>query len=242
MVIAACLEVDKTMAQGRLAKVTVVIVNFKTHKLTQRCYESLQRVYPTIKTILIDNGSHDASTAHMKALLKNQEAHLRIKFLTSNVGHGPALHWGFQMADTEFVFALDSDCLVRCAGAIEGMVSRLQQKPLTYAIGWLRWVNFDGVAAAKGASHKGLSPYVHPAMSLYRRAMYYTLPPFVNSGAPAIFNMRYAHQRGLQVEDFPVKDYITHLIAGTRRMFGGRWNPKKNEKPRAWDAKQTYPI
>lgn len=230
------------MALGKLAKVTVVTVNYKTRHLVQKCYESLQRVYPTIKTILIDNGSHDTSTEYLRALLKNQEAHLQVKFLSTNVGHGPALHLGFKMATTEYVFALDSDCLVRCGGSIEGMVSRLDQKPLTYAVGWLRWVNVDGVAVAKGGSHRGLYPYVHPAMSLYRRATYFKLPPFVSSGAPAILNMLAAYKRGIQVERFPVEDYITHLIAGTRRMFGGRWAPKAHEKPRTWDAKQTYPI
>ena len=220
----------------------MVIVNFKTHKLVQKCYESLQRVYPAIKIILIDNGSHDGSTAYLKALDKQQSVHCITKYLPANLGHGPALHIGFQMATTPYVFALDSDCVVRVAGAIEGMISRLDQKPLTYAIGWLRWVNLDGVAVAKGASHRGFCPYVHPAMSLYRRDTYLQLPPFVSSGAPALFNMLGAYSRKIPVEAFPVKDYITHLIAGTRRMFGGRWNPRKNEKPRAWDAKQTYPI
>ncbi len=230
------------MALGKLAQVTVVIVNFNTRHLVQKCYESLQRVYPTIKTIIIDNGSSDGSVAYLKALLKNREVHLEVKFLLRNAGHGPALHLGFQMAYTKYVFTLDSDCVVRCAGSIEGMVTRLDQAPLTYAIGWLRWVNLDGVAARKGASHKGLSPYVHPAMALYRRVTYFTLPPFCSSGAPGIFNMYHAHKRGIKVERFPVKDFITHLVAGTRRMYGGRWDPKPHDKPRTWNAKKNYPI
>ena len=47
---------------------------------------------------------------------------------------------------------------------------------------------------------------------------------------------------GLKVVAFPVGDYVEHLVAGTRRMWSGRWDPKPGESAGPWKEKGNWPI
>jgi hypothetical protein len=51
-----------------------------------------------------------------------------------------------------------------------------------------------------------------------------------------------AETAGYLVKDYPVFEYVKHLVAGTRRMYGGRWNPETAERPGEWRAKDNHPI
>ena len=115
-----------------------------------------------------------------------------------------------------------------------------------YAIGWKRWV--DRVSGVPKEWHtdkhppEKFIPYIHPSAGLYRISMFHTLTPFIYHGAPCLDNMREASKRGLTVKSFPIRDYVTHLKAGTRRMYSGRWDPTERTKRKKWNAKDKYPI
>ena len=55
-------------------------------------------------------------------------------------------------------------------------------------------------------------------------------------------NMLDARKKGLKVQSFPIRDYVKHLKAGTRRMYGGRWDPKSSTPKGKWKEKANYPI
>lgn len=221
-----------------VADVTAVIVNFKTLWLARQAHHSLLRYYD-VPVVLVDNGSSDTATTQWV------QAHGGI-CNEQNIGHGPALHKAImERVKTPFVLTLDSDCIVQKGGWLEEMVDFFYGSK-AYAIGWLRWVDrWSGVPLEW---HTDKPPadqfvrYVHPAVGLYDVTKYKTLRPFAQLGAPCLWNMLDADAAGFIVKDYPVFEYVKHLVAGTRRMYGGRWNPETLEKPGEWRAKDNHPI
>lgn len=223
--------------------ITCIIVNFRTKRLTKQALTTFIKHYPSVHVTLVDNGSHDDST-NLVRQAGNVYSKVQAVLHDTNIGHGPAMHRAILSCDTDYVFTLDSDCIVNRGGFLERMLKRFIAHPSLYAIGWLRHVNpYTGVAAPPGrVSHTGLIQYVHPHAAIYDREKYLSLPPFSHSGAPCITNMREANKRNMRIESFPIDRYVTHLVAGTRRMYQGRWNPKKGEKPGRWNDDRNWPI
>lgn len=225
--------------------ITCVIVNFKTRKLTKQALTSFLDVYPNVPVDLIDNGSGDDSTSFIKQAEKVYPKVISTLY-DENIGHGPAMHRAITGAETKYVFTLDSDCVIDRGGFLQRMLDIAQTGAL-YAVGWRRWVDrFTGVAtkeqSIENPNKDHFVGYIHPCAALYNREMYVQLPPFDHYGAPCIVNMVEADRRRFMVHSFPIFQYITHLKAGTRRMYGGRWNPKEEEKPKAWTEDNDWPI
>ncbi len=222
----------------RLSDVTAIIINHKTLFLVQQAYQSLTSWYD-LPVVVVDNGSQDAAT---DAWVRSVGGML----LPDNIGHGPALHRSIQTLTTPYVLTLDSDCVVNRGGWLEQMLAYFHN-PQLYAIGWLRWVDrFTGVPLEW---HLDSPPpdrfilYVHPAVGLYSRDWYNRLAtPFSHHGAPALANMLAAEQQHAQLLAFPVFDYVTHLVAGTRRLYGGHWDGTTPHTQHAWSADDHYPI
>jgi glycosyltransferase involved in cell wall biosynthesis len=199
-----------------LADVTAVTVNYRTADLTKRCVSSFLMQYPQVKSILIDNGSQDDSTAYIRevaALHPNVSA----IFNQANLFHGPALDQGIRASETRFVFTLDSDCEIKSGGFLELMMG-LFQDPSLYAAGRLLLVDRFGFRLPPAS--KGGIQYVHPSAMLLERGKYAGLPPFEHHGAPCLQNMREAIKTGFTVSDFPVMDYISHDWRGTAGRYG----------------------
>jgi len=224
--------------------VTVIITNYKTYNLTRMAVESLCKFYARLPLIVIDNGSKDASTRYIMGLACNLNT--RVILNDNNIGHGPALHQGMLEAKTRYVLMLDSDCIVNKVGFIEIMYSWFVANPILYAAGWKRCVDaYSGVSTDDnvcGTGKEGFCWYIHPAVAMYDREKYITLEPFCNDGAPVLNNMRSAIAVGYGLEAFPVEQYVTHLVAGTRRMWGGRWDIGNTNPQKDWDPNGNYPI
>ena len=222
--------------------VTCVVVNYKTLHLTRNAIRTFRKHYPRVKLIVIDNGSGDESTEYIKTLLRKENITCILN--KNNVGHGPAIEQAIDNVSTRYVFLMDSDCEVYKGGFLEQMQKKLEETH-AYAIGWRRWVDkFSGVPREW---HIDTPPsnrfvkYAHPAASLYDLKKYRQLSRAEHHGAPLTANMRDAAAKGWDVLSFPIFDYVNHLIAGTRRMFGGHWDGT-NKKPREWKKKGSYPI
>lgn len=220
-------------------QVTVVIVSLNTYELTRKAADSLVRAYPDIHLVLIDNYSTDQTLEYL--LLCSQRKSTKCIQLEENVGHGPALHIAATTwTDTPYLFTMDSDCEVKVGGFLEQMLEHLED-PNVYAVGDLDYVNISS-----GQGHARIPvdspewvPYVHPYAGLYRLSMYKVIRPFIHHGAPALYNMEDAHAQGWKCVNFPIADYVTHLVAGTRRMYPsarGNWNPGQDQQPIPWVA------
>ena len=200
-------------------------MNYKTLDLTKVAVDSFTQHYPEIPLILIDNCSQDGSTNYLKGYYE-EHADATLVINNTNVGHGPALHQGILLSTAEFVFILDSDCLVLFRGFIELMLNAFISDPFLYAIGRLIYTNYNGVPYPNQHSDPVIklgTPYIHPFAMMLRRDRYLRLPPFLHSGAPAISNMRQAFVERVHIKHFPIYEYVRHYGAGTRKMFGGSW-------------------
>ncbi len=228
-------------------RITTIIVNYKTHALTQVCYESFRRFYPDVEVFLVDNYSRDDSTEYIYSLWDAGTEHLTCVFVSTNVGHGPAMARMIEAINTPFVFTLDSDCEILRGGLLENMLQEMDNNGNLYATGWLRWVDrHSGVPHAWHVDHppKGdkFIPYIHPHAALYRLSMYNQLRPFFDHGAPCLNNMLDVETKEYDLKAFELKGYVKHWIAGTRRMWDGAWHPKDNKRPKKWIANQNLPI
>jgi glycosyltransferase involved in cell wall biosynthesis len=206
--------------------ITALVVNYRTAELTRRCVDSLLAQYPTVQLLVIDNNSADESTAYVSGLATEHE-NVRVQLNDRNIYHGPALDQGLRLAQTPFVFTLDSDCEVFGSGFLEQMLSRFDD-PLLYAVGELRYKNRFGYTYANwdvdGRDRPAWIPYIHPYAMLLDRRKYLTLPPFIHHGAPCIKNMRAARRAGYVVRHFPVYEVVRHEHGGTSRAHGyGFW-------------------
>jgi len=230
------------------SQLTTVIVNYKTRKLTQACYESFRKFYPSIPIILIDNHSQDDSAAYVKSLDEHDEF-ISVVFHSTNIGHGPAMHQAIVDIATPFTLTLDSDCEILEGGILELMMQEFADNGKLYACGWRRWVDRKtGVPHEWNTSSPPKSPrfipYIHPYAAIYRLSMYAQLRPFADHGAPCLFNMVDAHDKGFALKPYKkeLDKHIKHWKAGTRRMFSGAWHPKDSTRPKAWIADRNYPI
>lgn len=226
--------------------ITCIIVNFRTKKLTQAAVSSWMREYPNVPIVLVDNASGDDSTDLCRKF-GEQHDHIRTLLNDDNIGHGPAMHRAIGSVHTSYIFTLDSDCEILKGGFLEKMLERLKDAERGYAVGWRRWVDKQSGVPIEWRLDSPpkadkFIPYIHPHAALYDLAKYTTLPAFFHHGAPSLRNMRRAHQVGYKLIPFPVKDYVKHWEAGTRRMYDGRWNPRASERPKPWKENQRFPI
>lgn len=216
--------------------VTGIVVNFNTKFLVKQAVQTFRKFYPSVPLIIIDNASRDGSAEWIRAR-ENDLA--RVVVNNKNYGHGPALDAGIMLCTTRYAFTFDSDIRFHHGGFLQLMQRAIDGK---YAIGWLRWVNHNGVAARGHIDKARLCPYVHPCFALFDVEIYKQLKPFVNKGAPCVDNMYDARKKGYSVGAFPFERYADHLIAGTRRLYMGHWWAK-DEKPRQqWNPDAKIPI
>ena len=82
-----------------LDDITVVVINYRTLDLTERCITSLRLYYPQVQLLVSDNGSADESTEYLRGLGK-ADPFARVILHKRNLHHGPALHHAVQAAGT----------------------------------------------------------------------------------------------------------------------------------------------
>jgi glycosyltransferase involved in cell wall biosynthesis len=225
-------------------QITTIVVSFNTEHLLRDCLTTFNQFYPDVPLIVVDNASQDGSAQFAQEFAAEREK-TTVVVNETNRGHGPAMHQAIIQTETPYFFTLDTDCIVNLGGFLQAMLTQLKASDL-YATGWLRWVNRTGVATRKQVvseeAKKSLTPYIHPCAALFDRQKYLTLPPFSHTGSPCTTNFWEARARGYRVEAFPIFEYVTHLVAGTRRLYGGRWNPKDDEEPNEWNERAQYAI
>ncbi len=89
--------------------VSIIIVNYKTHKLTANCIQSIVSCTSGVEyeIIVVDNASTDGS----KELFSSDST---IKYLYSeqNLGFGKANNWGTENACGKYLFYLNSDTIL----------------------------------------------------------------------------------------------------------------------------------
>lgn len=109
---------------------TVLIVNWNTRELLLACLASLAAHAPEAAVVVIDNASTDGSVEAVKA------AHPHVKLIANatNRGFAAANNQGLAVAETPFVWLLNSDTEIR-RGALEALEARLEAHPEVAVVG-----------------------------------------------------------------------------------------------------------
>jgi glycosyltransferase involved in cell wall biosynthesis len=216
-----------------LTDITALTINFKTPDLVYDALNTFRNYNPDVAHLVIDNGGCEASERRLSKM-HDKELITLVKN-TENVGHGLAVNQGIALIETPYVFLLDSDTRTEQGGFLEKMLERFEADPLLFAVGWLRKVGKTGVAYRdQSKAPADALGYVHPYACLLDVEKFRGLRPFNRSGAPALETMYDARERGYHVEDFPIQDYIWHKVAGTRGLYGGRFQIGTHEPPGKW--------
>lgn len=214
-----------------LEQITVIVPNYRTPKLIRRVVEGLLKFYPQVRLLLIDNNSKDSSRKYIRRIV-DRDHNIRAIFNHVNTGHGAAMHQGVLLSETRLVCLIDSDCIIKRKGALEGMASYFSD-PKVYAVGESVLVDAGGNTRREG------SLYILPSRMMIDRKKYLTLPSFNHHGAPAVLNIWGATASGYKLVNVPKLDkYIHH--PGQGRTKGGShrkvgipgWNPGKQYHPK----------
>ena len=189
-------------------RVTAIVVNFNTARLTRRCVKSVQCYYPQMPVVIVDNASN-----HMPEIERLNAECVAPRILKSSInrGHGPGLSAGVAEARTPLMLFLDSDAYLVRAGLIEAL-EEVRIKHDAYAVGHLMLVGRRKVR------------YIHPYCSLIDRAKFIRMPKgnLAGQGAPLIQNMTAAGKAGYKVVDalLILSEYVVHDWHGTVRRTG----------------------
>lgn len=195
--------------------ITAVIVNLLTKELTQNCYESLRQHYPTVSVILIDNGSQDDSTEYIRRAVMQADATRRhypgagrVTAIINehNLYHGPALHQGTMAAQTDYVFTLDSDCVVHEGGFLELMLAEFEADDSLFAVFHTTKPEAPVFGSAVWAMLFDRNKYLEPGIR-----------SFEHHGSPAHRVLGDAIRLGYRKRDdfFLHPRYIEHIRTGT---------------------------
>src|SRR4051794_8016808 len=92
--------------------VAVVVVNFATRDLLERCLMSVRDAGPA-ETVVVDNGSTDGSVE----LVRDRYPEVRLVANTHNRGYGAAANQGVAASTSPAVLVLNSDTRLQVDGA-----------------------------------------------------------------------------------------------------------------------------
>lgn len=201
--------------------VVILIVQYKTQKLTRRAVASVRRFYSNVSILLYDNGSHDQSTRAINDLAR-RDPHVSSLIGDRNEGHGPAMHRCMSMIVPRYVFTLDSDAVIVRPYVLEAMRARLAVLGGHGAlgVGHVTMCDEEGRNAHR-AKRARVIRYLHPYAALWDRVTYDRLnEPFIHHGAPCIRTCWKAQIRDVEIINFRVRDYVQHKGRGTRTKTG----------------------
>ena len=90
--------------------VSVIIINYKTKKLTVDCIDSVYKNTDQVdfEIILVDNNSKDGTIEY----ISHQYPSVIIKEMEENVGFGRANNAGAELASGKYLFLLNSDTIL----------------------------------------------------------------------------------------------------------------------------------
>jgi GT2 family glycosyltransferase len=112
----------------RAADAAIVIVNYRTPELVERCLESVRatRGELELEAVVIDNASQDGSVERLRA----SQAGKRVIAMEQNRGFAAGVNAGFGATTAELVIVLNPDTEVR-EGALRALVEHLRGHPET---------------------------------------------------------------------------------------------------------------
>lgn len=190
--------------------VTFLVCQKNTKHLIQLCIESLQRFYPDVNILVVDDESNDDSVHYLR-YKELTCPNLSVWWRTGGyIGHGTQLHQAVtEKITTKYVFIMDSDVIVERGGFLEEMMFRYSQNTNLYAIGAVQISSYSN-NGGEPFDEDDITLYANPQFSMIDRERYPELQPFLTDGTPLILNMKSARDKTLDVEYYPVERFSSH--------------------------------
>ncbi|HEY7831031.1 MAG TPA: glycosyltransferase family 2 protein [Solirubrobacteraceae bacterium] len=106
----------------------VVIVNYRTPELVERCLESVRVTAAelSLEAVVVDNASRDGSVERLRAALPSA----KVVAMEENRGFAAGVNAGFRHSHAELVVVLNPDTEVR-SGALQALLEHLRRNPRT---------------------------------------------------------------------------------------------------------------
>lgn len=223
----------KEYHEKKLKDVTVLICQRKTKDLITLCLESLLNYYPDVNVLVVDGDSQDDSSLYLKfksTLYPNVQLWDRKGVNSHGVTMDEAIKSRIQ---TKYVLLMDSDVIMIRPGMIEGMIVDMELG--FYATGALMRVTRENYAIGLPKNEDDVLEYIHPSTGMYDVEKYKKMSPFVDHGAPCVYNMIDAADMGYGVCYFPTDKYVAHLS-------GASWCIPKPIWPHSFNVRPIPPV
>jgi hypothetical protein len=204
--------------------VTAAVINYQTPEYLEKAVRSFRHFYPDVPLLVVDNGSKESSVQVIQGMEREEGSTVRGVYNEENRFHGPAMDQAITLAETPYVYLLDTDTETRRGGFLEEMISIMETEPRSFAVGKRVTVNKRGFVESGGV------PVPVSAYMLIRKAAYVQLPPFEHHGLPVLRCCMEAARKGWRVAVYPVDGYVDHYGRGTADKYGYGlgWRSKLN--------------
>src|SRR5579862_1364184 len=117
--------------------VTILVPNYKTLELTKLCLRLLRKyTEPGLaKVIVIDNDSQDASLDYLRRLSWIELIERKTTGEAPAMAHSKALDLALTRVQTPYVLSIHTDTLVKHAGWLTFLLSRMAKDPRLAGVG-----------------------------------------------------------------------------------------------------------
>ena len=115
-----------------MSYIFIVIVNYNTRELLDRCLESIFSGSLSLEksVIVVDNNSEDGS----KELITQKWPQVKLISNSDNRGYAPACNQGLKISDANYVMAINTDAFL-VGDSLAEMVSFMEENPDVCAVG-----------------------------------------------------------------------------------------------------------
>ncbi|WP_448675499.1 glycosyltransferase [Pseudomonas nicosulfuronedens] len=112
---------------------SVIVVTYNNLALTQVCLASLERSYPSLQIIVVDNASSDGTAEYLQTWVTAASGR-QVILNDENLGFAAANNQGLKVADGDYLLLLNNDTQV-APGALRTLLNHLQRDPRIGLIG-----------------------------------------------------------------------------------------------------------
>lgn len=167
-------------------QISVIIVSYNTRQLTTQCIESVEKdlvkskLDKSAQIIIVDNNSSDDSVPAIKKQLKGLKTSSKLIENKQNLGFGAANNVAIKQANSDLLFFLNSDTLVK-PGAIKTLIfnfEKYQQNHQKIGILAAKLLNKDGSEQLQGGNLPTL-------FALFNQMMFLDDLPFIGKLLPS---------------------------------------------------------
>lgn len=148
-----------------MTKVSIILVNYNTCKLTCACIQSILQYVRSVEyeIIVVDNQSSDNSTEVIPAVSP------KVKYIQSpaNLGFGRANNLGAKHATGEYLFLLNTDTLLQ-NDPFPYFINHMEQHPDCGVVGGLLMSAHNTIARSGGVIYS-IKKYLKIAVNSYKR-------------------------------------------------------------------------